>query len=137
MLEVGDIIFFVIFNSSYMPKLGSPSHHMAKKKHLMSTELALPYEPRQDLLIPWHVHTMGSVLEKFPTSILTIGLMLPSVCWLSWLFDWSKLRMFTFQPLQGIPYLCLNLIKNIKRFNFIKHSSETFILKIIAIFDHF
>ena len=66
---------------------------------------------------------MGTMLVKFPTSILTVRQMLPSVCCLSWHFDWSKLRMFTFPPLQGIPYLCLNLVKNIKRFNFIEHSS--------------
>ena len=55
---------------------------------------------------------MGTMLVKFPTSILTVGQMLPSVCCLSWLFDKSKLRMFTFQPLQGIPYLWLNFDKN-------------------------
>ena len=54
------------------------------------------------------------MLVKFPTFILTVGKMLPSVCSLSWLFDWSMLRIFTFQPLQGIPYHWLKfLLSNI------------------------
>ena len=82
---------------------------------------------------------MGTMLVKFPTPILTVGQMLPSACCLSQHFDWSKLRMFTFQLLQGIPLMQLNLVKNIKRFNFIQHTSGKLFYKSqpSLIFSHF
>ena len=55
---------------------------------------------------------------------------------MSWLFDWSKLRMFTFQTLLAIPCLWLNLVKNIKRFNFsnilVEHSFHKSAILVIS-----
>ena len=49
---------------------------------------------------------------------------LPSLCFLSWPFHLSKLRMFSFKSLQGKPYLSLNLAKNIVSLNYKFHFSN-------------